>query len=147
MKDNQVRNLVDVPPDGRSVGSKWIFKKKIDIDAYSYKNSYSIAVFYDYEIWKWMSKPLNVYLSKDDYMVQPELFIDPIYLKERFKMYNSKHENIPMQEIPNLSKSQGVSTPEEEPVEIVNREVKRLKRSRIPLVKVRWNSKRGPEFT
>nr|GEV50010.1 putative reverse transcriptase domain-containing protein [Tanacetum cinerariifolium] len=35
----------------------------------------------------------------------------------------------------------------EEPVEIVNREVKRLKRSRIPLVKVRWNSKRGPEFT
>ncbi|GJX24722.1 putative reverse transcriptase domain-containing protein [Tanacetum coccineum] len=35
----------------------------------------------------------------------------------------------------------------EEPVEIVGREVKRLKRSRIPLVKVRWNSKRGPEFT
>ncbi|GJW80246.1 hypothetical protein Tco_0144221 [Tanacetum coccineum] len=28
-----------------------------------------------------------------------------------------------------------------------DREVKRLKRSRIPLVKVRWNSKRGPEFT
>ncbi|GKB00953.1 putative reverse transcriptase domain-containing protein [Tanacetum coccineum] len=35
----------------------------------------------------------------------------------------------------------------EEPVEIVGREVKRLKRSRIPLVKVRWNSKRGPEYT
>ncbi|GJT15071.1 hypothetical protein Tco_0873777 [Tanacetum coccineum] len=35
----------------------------------------------------------------------------------------------------------------EEPLEIVGREVKRLKRSRIPLVKVRWNSKRGPEFT
>nr|GFB98010.1 putative reverse transcriptase domain-containing protein [Tanacetum cinerariifolium] len=35
----------------------------------------------------------------------------------------------------------------EEPVEIVNCEVKRLKQSRIPLVKVRWNSKRGPEFT
>nr|GFA42520.1 putative reverse transcriptase domain-containing protein [Tanacetum cinerariifolium] len=35
----------------------------------------------------------------------------------------------------------------EEPVEIVDREVKRLKRRRIPLVKVRWNSKRGPEFT
>nr|GFC04082.1 putative reverse transcriptase domain-containing protein [Tanacetum cinerariifolium] len=34
-----------------------------------------------------------------------------------------------------------------EPVEIVDREVKRLKRSRIPLVKIRWNSKRGPEFT
>ncbi|GKA09255.1 hypothetical protein Tco_0688586 [Tanacetum coccineum] len=35
----------------------------------------------------------------------------------------------------------------EEPLEIVGREVKWLKRSRIPLVKVRWNSKRGPEFT
>ncbi|GKF61581.1 hypothetical protein Tco_0181635, partial [Tanacetum coccineum] len=35
----------------------------------------------------------------------------------------------------------------EEPVEIMDREVKRLKRSRISLVKVRWNSKRGPEFT
>nr|GFC23880.1 putative reverse transcriptase domain-containing protein [Tanacetum cinerariifolium] len=34
----------------------------------------------------------------------------------------------------------------EEPVEIVDREVKRLKQSRIPLVKVRWNSKRGPGF-
>nr|GEZ20236.1 putative reverse transcriptase domain-containing protein [Tanacetum cinerariifolium] len=34
-----------------------------------------------------------------------------------------------------------------EPVEIVDREIKRLKRIRIPLVKVRWNSKRGPEFT
>nr|GFD47474.1 putative reverse transcriptase domain-containing protein [Tanacetum cinerariifolium] len=35
----------------------------------------------------------------------------------------------------------------EEPVEIVDREVKWLNRSRIPLVKVQWNSKRGPEFT
>nr|GEY87432.1 putative reverse transcriptase domain-containing protein [Tanacetum cinerariifolium] len=35
----------------------------------------------------------------------------------------------------------------EKPVEIMDREVKRLKQSRIPLVKVRWNSKRGPEFT
>ncbi|GKD52348.1 hypothetical protein Tco_1281324 [Tanacetum coccineum] len=35
----------------------------------------------------------------------------------------------------------------EEPVEIMNREGKSLKRSRISLVKVRWNSKRGPEFT
>nr|GFA12158.1 putative reverse transcriptase domain-containing protein [Tanacetum cinerariifolium] len=35
----------------------------------------------------------------------------------------------------------------EEPVEIVDREVKRLNRSRISLVKVGLNSKRGPEFT
>nr|GEU98772.1 hypothetical protein [Tanacetum cinerariifolium] len=31
----------------------------------------------------------------------------------------------------------------EEPFEIMEREIKRLKRSRIPLVKVRWNSRRG----
>ncbi|GKC84378.1 hypothetical protein Tco_1140095 [Tanacetum coccineum] len=35
----------------------------------------------------------------------------------------------------------------EEPVEIMDREVKRLKQSRIPIVKVRLNSRRGPEFT
>nr|GEZ15524.1 putative reverse transcriptase domain-containing protein [Tanacetum cinerariifolium] len=35
----------------------------------------------------------------------------------------------------------------EEPVEIMEQEIKRLKRSRIPLVKVRWNSRRGPEST
>ncbi|GJW37679.1 putative reverse transcriptase domain-containing protein [Tanacetum coccineum] len=35
----------------------------------------------------------------------------------------------------------------EEPVEIIDHEVKRLKRSRIPIIKVRWNSRRGPEFT
>ncbi|GJV57352.1 putative reverse transcriptase domain-containing protein [Tanacetum coccineum] len=35
----------------------------------------------------------------------------------------------------------------EEPIEIVERDVKNLKRRRITLVKVRWNSRQGPEFT
>ncbi|GJT80651.1 putative reverse transcriptase domain-containing protein [Tanacetum coccineum] len=35
----------------------------------------------------------------------------------------------------------------EEPVAIMDREVKRLKQSRIPIIKVRWNSRRGPEFS
>nr|GFA07176.1 putative reverse transcriptase domain-containing protein [Tanacetum cinerariifolium] len=35
----------------------------------------------------------------------------------------------------------------EEPIEIMDREVKRLKQSRIPIVKVCWNSRRGSEFT
>ncbi|GKD31870.1 hypothetical protein Tco_1242648, partial [Tanacetum coccineum] len=34
----------------------------------------------------------------------------------------------------------------EEPIEIMDREVKKLKQSRIPIVKVHWNSRRGPEF-
>ncbi|GJW09289.1 hypothetical protein Tco_1575116 [Tanacetum coccineum] len=35
----------------------------------------------------------------------------------------------------------------EETVEIMDREVKRLKQSCIPIIKVRWNSRRGPDFT
>ncbi|GJR41305.1 putative reverse transcriptase domain-containing protein [Tanacetum coccineum] len=32
-------------------------------------------------------------------------------------------------------------------LEVMDREVKQLRRSRVPIVKVRWNSRRGPEFT
>ncbi|GJT13633.1 putative reverse transcriptase domain-containing protein [Tanacetum coccineum] len=35
----------------------------------------------------------------------------------------------------------------EEPVEIIDQQVKRLKQSQIPIVKVHWNSQRGPKFT
>ncbi|KAD7477697.1 hypothetical protein E3N88_00833 [Mikania micrantha] len=35
----------------------------------------------------------------------------------------------------------------EEPLEIMDHKVKKLRRSRIPIVKVRWNSRREPEFT
>ncbi|GJT55752.1 retrotransposon protein, putative, ty1-copia subclass [Tanacetum coccineum] len=33
MKDNQVWHLVDLPPDGRTVRSKWLFRKKTDMDS------------------------------------------------------------------------------------------------------------------
>ncbi|GKG13421.1 putative retrotransposon ty1-copia subclass protein [Tanacetum coccineum] len=32
MKDNQVWNLVDLPPNCKTVRSKWLFKKKTDMD-------------------------------------------------------------------------------------------------------------------
>ncbi|GKD40562.1 hypothetical protein Tco_1260769, partial [Tanacetum coccineum] len=35
----------------------------------------------------------------------------------------------------------------EKPVKIIDREVKKVKRSWIPIVKARWNSHRGAEFT
>ncbi|GJX78172.1 hypothetical protein Tco_0324983 [Tanacetum coccineum] len=35
----------------------------------------------------------------------------------------------------------------EEPMEIIDRELKQLKQSRIPIIKVHWNSHRGPEYT
>ncbi|GJX70840.1 hypothetical protein Tco_0308011 [Tanacetum coccineum] len=34
-----------------------------------------------------------------------------------------------------------------EPIEIVERDVKKLKRRRIPLVRVRWNSRQGAKYT
>nr|GEW87779.1 hypothetical protein [Tanacetum cinerariifolium] len=39
MKDNQVWHLVKLPPNGKTVGSKWLFKKKTDMDGivYAYK--------------------------------------------------------------------------------------------------------------
>ncbi|GKB99950.1 hypothetical protein Tco_0986087 [Tanacetum coccineum] len=40
-----------------------------------------------------------------------------------------------------------LSNVHKEPMEIMDREVKQLKQSRIPIFKVRWNSKRGSEFT
>ena len=35
----------------------------------------------------------------------------------------------------------------DEPVEVMNREVEDRRHDRIPIVRVRWNSKRGPEYT
>src|ERR687885_2593244 len=35
----------------------------------------------------------------------------------------------------------------EQPVEILDREVKQLKKGSIPIVKVSWSSRRGPEYT
>nr|GFC69626.1 putative reverse transcriptase domain-containing protein [Tanacetum cinerariifolium] len=46
-----------------------------------------------------------------------------------------------------LELSEELSRFVEEPIEIMDREVKRLRNSRVPIVKVRWNSRRGPEFT
>ncbi|GKG15186.1 hypothetical protein Tco_0354786, partial [Tanacetum coccineum] len=34
-----------------------------------------------------------------------------------------------------------------EPVEVMDHEVKHLKQSRIPIVKVRWTCRRGPELS
>ncbi|GJW19781.1 putative reverse transcriptase domain-containing protein [Tanacetum coccineum] len=49
---------------------------------------------------------------------------------------------IPMKELQLNNKLNFV----EEPVEIMDRKIKQLKQSRIPIVKVRWNSKRGPKI-
>ncbi|GJS66362.1 retrotransposon protein, putative, ty1-copia subclass [Tanacetum coccineum] len=76
MKDNEVWDLVNLPPNGKTIGSKWLFKKKTDIDVavatgftqtyeVDYEENFSpvadirairiliaITAFYDYEIWQ-----------------------------------------------------------------------------------------------
>ncbi|GJY48108.1 retrotransposon protein, putative, ty1-copia subclass [Tanacetum coccineum] len=41
MKDNEVWILVELPPNGKTVGSKWLFKKKTDMDGavHTYKSA------------------------------------------------------------------------------------------------------------
>ncbi|GJW24516.1 hypothetical protein Tco_0038327 [Tanacetum coccineum] len=60
-----------------------------------------------------------------------------------FEIIEKLIQKVPLDEIQVDAKLNFV----EEPVEILEREFKMLKRSRIAIVKVRWNSKCGPEFT
>ncbi|GKE07492.1 retrovirus-related pol polyprotein from transposon TNT 1-94 [Tanacetum coccineum] len=92
IKDNQVWDLVDLPPNGKTVGSKWLFKKKTDTDGniHTYKAHIrairiliAITAFYDYEIWQMDVKTafLNGHLSKEVYVVQPEGASTPAEVK------------------------------------------------------------------
>nr|GFC32229.1 reverse transcriptase domain-containing protein [Tanacetum cinerariifolium] len=65
-----------------------------------------------------------------------------VQIKQRMQAARDRHKTVPFDGLHFDDKLYFV----EKPSEIMDREVKRLKRSRIPLVKVRWNSKRGPEF-
>ncbi|GKB23554.1 retrotransposon protein, putative, ty1-copia subclass [Tanacetum coccineum] len=142
MKDNQVWNLVDLPHNCKTVGSKWLFKKKTDMDSniHTYKACLVAKRYYGYEIWIMDAKTtfLNGRLNEDVYMVQPEGFVNPkhprrdcklqisIYgLKQASRSWNkrfdeeikrmdtSKHRTILMQPNVDLSNTQGPSTPAE----------------------------------
>ncbi|GKC54416.1 putative reverse transcriptase domain-containing protein [Tanacetum coccineum] len=69
--------------------------------------------------------------------------LNPRYVGPFKKCYSDEPLAVPLEGLHVDDKLRFV----EEPVEIMDREVKRLKQSRIPIVKVRWNSRRGPQFT
>ncbi|GJR13108.1 zinc finger, CCHC-type containing protein [Tanacetum coccineum] len=89
MKDNDVWVLVELPPNARTVGSKWLFKKKTDMDETfspvadirAIRILIAIAAYYDYEIWQMDVKTdfLNGHLSEEVYMEQPEGFVNQKY--------------------------------------------------------------------
>ncbi|GJY68982.1 putative reverse transcriptase domain-containing protein [Tanacetum coccineum] len=72
-------------------------------------------------------------------------FVEPFQIIEKVgpKCLADPTLQVPLDEIQVDAKLNFV----EEPVEILEREFKKLKRSRIAIVMVRWNSIRGPEFT
>lgn len=68
---------------------------------------------------------------------------DVFHVSNLKKCFSDETPVIPMKDI-RVDESLNFA---EEPIEIVDQEIKRLKRSRILLIKVRWNSRYGPEFT
>ncbi|GJV65171.1 retrotransposon protein, putative, ty1-copia subclass [Tanacetum coccineum] len=90
MRDNEVWELVDLPPNRKIMG----FTQTLGID---YEETFSpvtdnrairiliaIAAFYDYKIWQMDVKTafLNGYLNEEVYMEQPEGFVNPKYLNQ-----------------------------------------------------------------
>nr|GEU72007.1 putative reverse transcriptase domain-containing protein [Tanacetum cinerariifolium] len=68
---------------------------------------------------------------------------DTFYVSNLKKCIADVNLHVPLEEVKIEDKLSFV----EEHIEILDREFKKLKQSRIPIVKIRWNSRRGPEFT
>ncbi|GJX08674.1 retrotransposon protein, putative, ty1-copia subclass [Tanacetum coccineum] len=91
MMDNMVWVLVDLPPGCKTVGSRWLFKKKTDMDGivHVYKarlvaKGYTQLYGVDYEetLLKWLP-------DEDIYRCQPEGFVDPNHPRKVCKLQRS----------------------------------------------------------
>nr|GEW69123.1 retrotransposon protein, putative, Ty1-copia subclass [Tanacetum cinerariifolium] len=130
MKDNKVWVLVELPPNGKTVGSKWLFKKKTDMDGkvHIYKarlvaKGYTQTPGIDYEETFFPVADIRAiriliaiaaYYNYEIWQMDVKTtFLNGYLNEERYCMENSKRGSIPMQEKLKLSKSQGASTPAE----------------------------------
>nr|GEZ21158.1 hypothetical protein [Tanacetum cinerariifolium] len=140
MKDNQVWILVELPPNGRTVGSKWIFKKKTNIygNVHTFKShlvakGYTQTYGVDYE--ETFSPVANIrairillaIVAESAYILRIKIIRDrskrlialsqSVYLEKilkKFRMENSKKGYTPIMEKPDYRKSQGAKTPSEQ---------------------------------
>nr|GEX26683.1 putative reverse transcriptase domain-containing protein [Tanacetum cinerariifolium] len=84
---------------------------------------------------------------KDAQLTNPEIIQETtekiVQIKQRLQVSSDEPLAIPLDELHIDDKLRFV----EEIMKIMDREIKRLRQSRISTIKVRWNSKRGPEFT
>nr|GFA31143.1 putative zinc finger, CCHC-type [Tanacetum cinerariifolium] len=130
MKDNEVWVFVELPPNGKTVGSKWLFKKKTDMDGnvHIYKarlvaKGYTQTQWIDYdETFSPVAdiKAIMILIAIATYydyeiwqMDVKTTFLNGYLNEERYCMENSKRGSTPMQEKLKLSKSQGAFTPAE----------------------------------
>ncbi|GKA74174.1 putative reverse transcriptase domain-containing protein [Tanacetum coccineum] len=101
--------------------------------------AYNRRKLLDFEILEWISPvAYRLRLPKELSSVH-----DTLHVSNLKKCLADANLHVPLDEI-KIDKTLRFV---EEPVEILDSEVRSLKRSKISLVKVRWNSKRGPEFT
>nr|GEY42700.1 retrotransposon protein, putative, Ty1-copia subclass [Tanacetum cinerariifolium] len=128
-EDNEVWVLVELPPNGKTVGSKWLFKKKTDMDGviHTYKDrlvakGYTQTLGIDYE--ETFSPVADIrairiliaiaaYYDYEIWQMDVKTAFLNGYLNEKFTWSNLKRGSIHMQENLKLSKSQGASTPAE----------------------------------
>nr|GEY07904.1 hypothetical protein [Tanacetum cinerariifolium] len=87
----------------------------------------------------------KIFQIKERLKLQGELscIYDTFHVSNLKKCLAESYAQIPLEEIKFDENLHFV----EEPIEIMERDVKKLKRRRIPLVKVRWNSQQGAEYT
>ncbi|GJX42377.1 putative reverse transcriptase domain-containing protein [Tanacetum coccineum] len=103
------------------------------------KSSHFLPIREDYKMEKLARIYINEIVARHGVPVIHETF----HMSNLKKCLADANLQVPLEEIKINDKLHFVK----EPVEVVDREVKKLKRKRIPIVKVCWNSKRGAEFT
>ncbi|KAJ9539079.1 hypothetical protein OSB04_031812 [Centaurea solstitialis] len=122
---------------------------------FSYNNSYHTSIQcapYEALYGRKCRSPLNWLEVGESRLIRPDIVQETT---DKIKMVQEKlkaaRDQMPPEEtvvlpLEEIQVDEQLRTTEE-PIEILDREVKQLRRSKIPIVKVRWNSRHGPEFT